>query len=928
MRSIPLAYGANTSLPWDVPRALAELIANALDEDDSAVLKLGGNTLTIRNTVKDDKPGLTLDSFTVTSTKDAGHGKFGYGLKDALVVLVKNDIGAVASSRAGRFTFDPKRPRGPNNTVEYGFDDREEMRCKDHETVFVLQPVTDDAIAKAKLYFAKFCPDLKEPVGEIVNRFQRKLRIFENPSGQPRFFINGFFYKYSSSEEKKKFFFAYDIGYDRELLKSRDRDQLPNDWSAKVTAYMKSYATLPTPLLARLVELFSKHKDGKAFWEFGRSEFGDAAAYHGGKLASLRAEQEALFQQRALEARKKEEQAAALRVQLAEIHALSRDAAAQEGSEDGEFVTRQKVLEDDAGAKEKQITNLENTAKALRAQLLPADGPIMFTAQDAELPATVPPNAQTLALPHAVIKRLPALAPDLRSCDSVNRAALQKALQALCSHLALGVHVSVAAVPEFAQFHAAERKLLLSDAAMPADDKVLTCALSKLWQHYYALNFNLGVEWLGKLVPLLPAPSRALSAPPAERPRENLRILFICDEWGTKFGGISAANFQMAREFALLPAVEVCVLISDTKSELTDVEIEGALRDDKVTLLFPTMERRKIVAIRGCPAIDVVVAHGEISGPLATTVKHLPQFATARFWLFNHTDPEGVDPYKPEGASATTADAKIAKMMPIVAQFHAIFSFGSLIYNAWQRSYEGHNVKVSHHVYYPPLNPLFFRQALPTAASGDAIRILLFGRVGDATNWFKGVDIACAAAKLLAKRLGRSKQVELVVRGIPADQLHQQFVNLLQSTDGVVKILPRQYGFQEDIKKDLHSSDVCIVPARYEPYGLTGLEAIAARTPIFVSANTGFAVFLREFVSASDLVVNSTYDMTSEAAAERFADAMYETAFSSPKQMDQLRRRMARLHDETKSLFAARKDVHTYEDLAAFARTSALRALA
>lgn len=238
----------------------------------------------------------------------------------------------------------------------------------------------------------------------------------------------------------------------------------------------------------------------------------------------------------------------------------------------------------------------------------------------------------------------------------------------------------------------------------------------------------------------------------------------------------------------------------------------------------------------------------------------------------------------------------------------------------------GANLSLPHRIYYPQLNSFFFRDLPPMKRDEpSSIRILIFARVDESTMYFKGVDIACLIARKLAEKLSHITDVELVVRGIPADELFKNFTEVTRRSQGKVRVLPLEYGTQEDIRADLYSSDLCIVPARYEPYGLTGLEAIAAKTPVLVSRNTGLALFLQELCGMTEWIVDGTYDMTnekqSEEAAGKFAELAAKILDTSQRKFT--RQKVEALHKRVCDLFQnSEEKVISYEQLIAMAHSN------
>lgn len=78
-------------------------------------------------------------------------------------------------------------------------------------------------------------------------------------------------------------------------------------------------------------------------------------------------------------------------------------------------------------------------------------------------------------------------------------------------------------------------------------------------------------------------------------------------------------------------------------------------------------------------------------------------------------------------------------------------------------------------------------------------------------------------------------------------------------TDGVlrskgIELLPDILKSVRDLlRKDLRNAALCLMPSVSEPFGLVGLEAVAAGVLAIVPNNSGLGIFLCEHLSSSDL---------------------------------------------------------------------------
>lgn len=100
------------------------------------------------------------------------HGKFGYGLKDAVVRLRKLNVETIAQSHRGLWHIDPKTKLGPTATdlAEYDEDDA----FSERKTVLQLFPIDESDFEAAKNNLSRY---YRGPLlCSLTNKFDRKLK--------------------------------------------------------------------------------------------------------------------------------------------------------------------------------------------------------------------------------------------------------------------------------------------------------------------------------------------------------------------------------------------------------------------------------------------------------------------------------------------------------------------------------------------------------------------------------------------------------------------------------------------------------------------------------------------------------------------------------------------------------------------------------
>ena len=175
---------------WDIPDALREIIANAIDEEvlsESAALQIFEDSEGWH--VRDFGRGLQYVHLTQNENeeklkrRDRIIGKFGVGLKDALATLERHNIKVLIRSKHSEISL--------GRSSKQGFDDVvtlhaliEESKEKEFEgTEFILQGVTSKDIEQAKDFFLRFSDEtlLEETrYGQVLKPRKRTARIYIN----------------------------------------------------------------------------------------------------------------------------------------------------------------------------------------------------------------------------------------------------------------------------------------------------------------------------------------------------------------------------------------------------------------------------------------------------------------------------------------------------------------------------------------------------------------------------------------------------------------------------------------------------------------------------------------------------------------------------------------------------------------------------
>eukprot|EP00058_Branchiostoma_floridae_P016669 XP_002602157.1 hypothetical protein BRAFLDRAFT_97971 [Branchiostoma floridae] len=151
----------------------------------------------------------------------------------------------------------------------------------------------------------------------------------------------------------------------------------------------------------------------------------------------------------------------------------------------------------------------------------------------------------------------------------------------------------------------------------------------------------------------------------------------------------------------------------------------------------------------------------------------------------------------------------------------------------------------SHYIFLPKPSKMFL--ATTVRPGGEQKVVLSIGRVRNVEK-LKGHDLMALTMAEVVKVI---KNARLRVRGITQDDYEMSKKILEKSGDMNPTLLP--YGTQEDIRDDMTTAHLVLMPSRSEPFGLVGLEAIAAGIPVLISDKTGLAEMILDLIEQEKL---------------------------------------------------------------------------
>ncbi len=261
-----------------------------------------------------------------------------------------------------------------------------------------------------------------------------------------------------------------------------------------------------------------------------------------------------------------------------------------------------------------------------------------------------------------------------------------------------------------------------------------------------------------------------------------------------------------------------------------DVFTEGSDRSYAPTLVDEVMRygRNASVIAKNTPH-DVIHAHDWLSFPagiMAKKISRKPLIAHIHATEFDRTGGTGANPdvYKIEREGMEKADAVISVSQMtkdmIVGKYGISNSKIHVIHNG-----------VNLDEYDTPHESLDF---LKLKQSG--VRMVLF--VGRITIQ-KGPDYFIQVAKRV---LAYESQTIFVVAG--SGDMEYQMINLAANLGVSDKVFFVGYLRGKELDKVYRSSDIVVMPSVSEPFGITALEALAYKTPVMISKQSGVSEVL------------------------------------------------------------------------------------
>lgn len=345
---------------------------------------------------------------------------------------------------------------------------------------------------------------------------------------------------------------------------------------------------------------------------------------------------------------------------------------------------------------------------------------------------------------------------------------------------------------------------------------------------------------------------------PKEAPRDDsvfrqLSVALLADEWGSKKGGISTMNRELAVNLANLN-VKVTLLVPKNscsaeekreaetrKVNIVEVKKRPGIDDPLDWLFFPTKDLK----------VDVVVGHGVKLGRQAQIIRESHK---CKWVQVVHTDPKELSVYKEYDNPICRGQEKKESEIELCKIADCVMTVGPKLTGVYSGQLRGCGKEESVFKFTPGIIQEL-AESQPAANGSEHFKVLVFGRSDVKDFTLKGYDIA---AKAFSCHELKGKRYCLVFVGASKEKL-----------DKVTKRL-RKYGISEkqldvrpfvesrqELKELFREVDLAIMPSRTEGFGLAALEALSAGLPVLVSADSGFSKALNEVPFGRSYIVHS-----------------------------------------------------------------------
>ena len=366
-------------------------------------------------------------------------------------------------------------------------------------------------------------------------------------------------------------------------------------------------------------------------------------------------------------------------------------------------------------------------------------------------------------------------------------------------------------------------------------------------------------------------------------PCRKIDVVTIGDEWGSKHGGMSTMNREIAINMASHCNVRVTFLIvggscnieekKEAKSKNVELLVAENNSEEYCKMILNFYPKRNLERL-------IVVGHGKF-GKDAQNIRNK---CDCKLMHVLHTPSLSLGMQKTDDLAIRKGEEKDAAELHMCKAAHLVMAIGPLLTNKVNRSLSWTGKKV---IEFTPGILEEFKDIERSKTELDDFKVILVGR--DDVNDFeaKGYDIA---AKAFADGELKNKPYKLLFVGASEKSQGGKKIKDYFRYWGMsdVQLEVKQFASRKELKEEFRIADLAIMPSRVEGFGLFGLEALSAGLPLLVSVQTGFAKAL-EKVKFGDSVIVQDYDRP-DKWAKRIADVRRKNKAQRLQEIQYLRK--------------------------------------
>ncbi|XP_078662846.1 uncharacterized protein LOC144906451 [Branchiostoma floridae x Branchiostoma belcheri] len=373
--------------------------------------------------------------------------------------------------------------------------------------------------------------------------------------------------------------------------------------------------------------------------------------------------------------------------------------------------------------------------------------------------------------------------------------------------------------------------------------------------------------------------------------KEPNAVLLVTDQYATSHeDDVSTMNRQVVQILTGAGRKVYCLVLEHTEEDRKCAEADG------VELILPTPiegDTRKpcldwltfdhrIRYPRLPQDIGWIVGHADVTSRAAAAIME-QRFPQASISILTQTIPEDTEKYKEE-EKAMGIGKKEDSIRQDAEKAKTLFSVGHRTHDHFTNTIRAipKDKRPVHKLFLPEPSKIFQETTVEYVESREKV-VLLISRVKEVGK-LKGLDFV---AKSLARVAERShERIQLRIRGVSEEE-YQASMKILQTSINSGKLIPTllPHGTQEDICRDMQQAHLVLMPSRTEPFGLIGLEAMAAGVPVLISDQSGLATLVSEVIpefhhSVLAITGNDSTDVTHWASQIEKVLRMSKAEFS------------------------------------------------